>query len=40
MGYRLHEIAAESKFMSELTLEAIGRPVPLAEVEAVVQEVT
>jgi Insertion element 4 transposase N-terminal/Transposase DDE domain len=37
MGYRLREIAAESKFMNELTLEAIGRPVPLTEVEAILR---
>lgn len=38
MGYRLHQIDTESKFMSELTLEAIGQPVPLAEVKAVIEE--
>lgn len=38
MGYRLREYAAESKFIKELTLEAIGQAVPLAEVKAVLQE--
>ena len=38
MGYRLHQIDENSKFVSELTLEAIGRPVPLAEVKAVIRE--
>lgn len=38
MGYRLHQIDTDSKFISELTLEAIGEPVPLAEVKAVIQE--
>jgi hypothetical protein len=38
IGDRLHQIDENSKFVSELTLEAIGRPVPLAEVKAVIQE--
>jgi hypothetical protein len=38
MGYRLREYDAESKFINELTLEAIGRAVPLAEVKAVLEE--
>jgi hypothetical protein len=38
MGYRLREFGAESKFISELTVEAIGRAVPLSEVQAVIQE--
>ena len=38
MGYRLREYAAESKFINELTLEAIGQAVPLAEVKAALQE--
>jgi hypothetical protein len=38
MGFRLREIEAESKFSSELTLEAIGQAVPMAEIEAVLQE--
>jgi hypothetical protein len=38
MGYRLHQIDENSKFVSELTLGAICRPVPLAEIKAVIQE--
>ena len=38
MGYRLREFDAESKFCSELRLEAIGRAVPLPEVKAALQE--
>ncbi len=38
MGYRLREIEAESKFSSQLTLEAIGRAVPMDEVRAVILE--
>ncbi len=34
MGYKLREIAAESKFCQELTLDAIARAVPLAEIKA------
>ncbi len=38
MGYRLHQIDTNSKFVSELTLEVISRPVPLAEIRAVIEE--
>ena len=38
MGFKLREIEAESKFCHELTLEAIGQAVPLAEVQAVLTE--
>jgi hypothetical protein len=38
MGYRLREFDAESKFINELTMEAIGRAVPIAEVRAAIQE--
>ena len=38
MGYRIREIEAESKFSSQLTLEAIGRPVPMEEIKAVLWE--
>jgi hypothetical protein len=38
MGYRLREFGAESKFISELTVEAISRAVPMSEVKAVIQE--
>jgi len=37
MGYRLRQIDAESKFSSELNLEAIGRAVPITEIKAVLQ---
>lgn len=37
MGFRLRQMEAESKFCQELTLESIGRAVPLAEVEAVLR---
>ena len=37
MGYRLHEIEAESKFSQELTFEAIGQAVTMAAVEAALQ---
>ena len=38
MGYRLRRIEAESKFSCKLTLEAIGRAVPTAQVKAVLRE--
>jgi len=38
MGYRLRQIAAESKFSSTLQLEAIERAVPMAEIQAALQE--
>jgi hypothetical protein len=38
VGYRLREIEAESKFASELKLEAIQRAVPTTEIKAVLQE--
>lgn len=38
MGYRLREFGAESKFIDELTLEAIGRAVPISEVRGAIQE--
>ena len=38
MGYRLREFDAESKFIDELTVEAIGRAVPMTEVKAVIEE--
>ena len=38
MGFKLREIEAESKFCRELTLEAIERAVPVAEVQAVLAE--
>lgn len=38
MGYSLREYDAESKFINELTVEAIGQVVPMAEVKAVIQE--
>ena len=34
MGYKLREIAAESKFSQELALDAIARAVPLSEIKA------
>ena len=37
MGYRLRQLDAESKFSSELRLEAIGRAVPMAEIKAALQ---
>jgi hypothetical protein len=37
MGYRLRQFDAESKFSSELHLEAIGRAVPRAEIKAALQ---
>jgi hypothetical protein len=38
LGFKLREIEAESKFCRELTLEALGRAIPLAEVQAVLAE--
>ena len=38
MGYKLREIAAESKFSQELTLDAIARAVPLSEIKAALTE--
>jgi hypothetical protein len=38
MGYRLREFDAESKFIDELTVEAIGRAVPMTEIKAVIEE--
>ena len=38
MGYRLRQIDAESKFSNELSLEAIGRAVPMTEIKAALQE--
>jgi hypothetical protein len=38
MGYRLRQFDTESKFSSELQLEAIGRAVPMAEIKAALQE--
>ncbi|MBN2390427.1 MAG: transposase domain-containing protein [Anaerolineae bacterium] len=38
MGYRLRQIAAESKFSSALQLEAIGQAVPMSEIKAALQE--
>ncbi len=37
MGYRLREFEAESKFSSELTLDAIGKAVPIDDIKAVIQ---
>lgn len=37
MGYRLRQFDAESKFSSELHLDAIGRAVPMAEIRAALQ---
>jgi len=34
MGYRLRKLEAESKFSRELTVEAIGRAVPMSEIKA------
>jgi len=33
-GYRLRKLEAESKFSRELTVEAIGRAVPMSEIKA------
>jgi hypothetical protein len=38
MGYIIREIEVESKFSSQLTLEAIGQPVPMNEIKAVLRE--
>jgi hypothetical protein len=38
MGYRLREFGEESKFIRELTVEAIGRAVPMTEVSAAIEE--
>jgi len=38
LGYKLHEIAAGSKFSQELTLEAIAQAVPLSEIKAALAE--
>lgn len=38
MGFRIREVEAESKFCSRLSLEAISRAVPSAEIEAVLAE--
>jgi hypothetical protein len=38
LGYKLREIEAESKFCRELTLEAIARAVPIAEIQAALSE--
>lgn len=38
MGYRLREFGAESKFIAALTVEAIGRAVPMTAVKAVIEE--
>ena len=38
MGYSLRVYDAESKFINELTVEAIGQIVPMTEVKAVIQE--
>jgi len=38
VGFRIREIEAESKFSDELTLEAIGRAVPMAEIVTVIQD--
>jgi hypothetical protein len=38
MRYRLREFESESKFSRELTLEAIGQAVPIAEIKAVLEE--
>lgn len=38
MGYKLREIAAESKFSQELALDAIARAVPLSEIRAALTE--
>lgn len=38
MGFRIREIEVESKFSDELTLEAIGRAVPMEEIVAVIQD--
>jgi len=38
MGFRIREIEAEGKFSSALTLEAIGRAVPMKEIATVIQD--
>lgn len=38
MGFILREVEAERKFASELTLEAIGRAVPLNQIKAVIRD--
>jgi hypothetical protein len=38
MRFRIREIEVESKFSGELTLEAIGRAVPMDEIVAVIQD--
>ena len=38
MGYKLREIAAESKFSQELALDAIAQAVPLSEIKAALAE--
>jgi len=38
MGYRLRQIETQSKFSHKLTLEAIGRAVPTAQIKAVLIE--
>ena len=38
MGFRIREIKVESKFSDELTLEAIGRAVPMEEIVAVIRD--
>lgn len=38
MGFKLREIEAESKFCRELTLAAVERAIPIAEVQAVLAE--
>ena len=38
MGFRLREIAVESKFCHELTVDALSQVVPLDEVQGVLQE--
>jgi hypothetical protein len=38
MGFRIREIEVASKFSDELTLEAIGRAVPMEEIVAVIQD--
>ena len=38
MGFRIREIEAESKFASELSLQAISQAIPAADIEAVLVE--
>jgi len=38
VGFRIRDIEAESKFSSELSLEAIGRAVQLEEIKAVIRD--